>query len=196
MKENWVFFSLTRLLRASLMVTGWPADTGATCLPVCVQQRHRSTSGTTFPRSSVQSLSRVQLFAAPWITARQASLSITNSWSPLRLTSIESVMPSSHLILCRPLLLLPPIPPSESFPNEPSANCPEVVSAQFWNTHLTQATCHSPPSSVIPSPIYLVKVDKRKWGQYNTSEWDWMRLHEEYTLSDTGSSCLQLITLT
>ena len=48
----------------------------------------------------------------PWIAARQASLSITNSWSSLRLTSIESVMPSSYLILCRPLLLLPPIPPS------------------------------------------------------------------------------------
>ena len=62
--------------------------------------------------SSVQSLSCVWLFATPWITACQASLSITNSWSSLRLTSIESVMPSSHLVLCCPLLLLPPIPPS------------------------------------------------------------------------------------
>ena len=62
--------------------------------------------------SSVQSLSRVRLFATPWIAARQASLSITSSQSSLKLTSIESVMPSSHLILCRPLLLLPPIPPS------------------------------------------------------------------------------------
>ena len=62
--------------------------------------------------SSVQSLSRVRLFAAPWITVRQAYLSITNSWSSLKLTSIELVMPSSHLILCHPLLLLPPIPPS------------------------------------------------------------------------------------
>ena len=62
--------------------------------------------------SSVQSLSRVRLFATPWITARQASLSITNSQSLLKLMPIESVMPSSHLILCRPLLLLPPIPPS------------------------------------------------------------------------------------
>ena len=52
----------------------------------------------------------------PWIAARQASLSITNSRSSLRLTSIESVMPSSHLILCHPILLLPPIPPSMSFP--------------------------------------------------------------------------------
>ena len=69
--------------------------------------------------SSVQSLSRVRLFATPWITARQAPLSITNSWSSLRLTSIESVMPSSHLILCHPLLLLPPVPPSISvFSNE------------------------------------------------------------------------------
>ena len=62
--------------------------------------------------SSVQSLSRVQLFATPWIAAHQASLSITNSWSSPRLMSIESVMPSNHLILCHPLLLLPPIPAS------------------------------------------------------------------------------------
>ena len=62
--------------------------------------------------SSVQPLSRVRHFATPWIAARQASLSITNSRSLLKLMSIELVMPSSHLILCRPLLLLPPIPPS------------------------------------------------------------------------------------
>ena len=62
--------------------------------------------------SSVQSLSRVQLFETPWIAARQASLSITNSQSLPKLMSIELVMPSSHLILCRPLLLLPLIPPS------------------------------------------------------------------------------------
>ena len=69
--------------------------------------------------SSVRSLSRVQLFATPWTTARQASLSITNSRSSPRFTSIESVTPSSHLILCRPLLLLPPIPPSiRVFSNE------------------------------------------------------------------------------
>ena len=61
--------------------------------------------------SSVQSLSRVRLFATPWIAGCQASLP-TNSRSSLKLMSIESVMPYSHLILCRPLLLLPPIPPS------------------------------------------------------------------------------------
>ena len=69
--------------------------------------------------SSVQSFSHVQLFATPWIAAHQASLSITNSQNSLRLTSIESVMPSSHLILCRPLLFLPPISPSiRVFSNE------------------------------------------------------------------------------
>ena len=62
--------------------------------------------------SSVQSLSFVRLFATPWITARQASLSITICRSSLKLIFIKSVMQSSHLILCRPLLLLPPIPPS------------------------------------------------------------------------------------
>ena len=70
--------------------------------------------------SLVQSLSRVRLFVTPWITARQASLSITNSRSLLKLMPIESAMPSSHLILCRPLLL-PPIPPSiRVFSNEPT----------------------------------------------------------------------------
>ena len=69
--------------------------------------------------SSVQSLSRVQLFATPWTIARQASLSIIDSWSLLKLMSIELVMPSNHLILCHPFLLLPSIFPSiRVFSNE------------------------------------------------------------------------------
>ena len=73
--------------------------------------------------SSFQSLSHVQLFATPWTAARQASLSITNSWSLLKFISIESVMPSNHLTLCSPLLLLPSIFPSiRVFSNE-SALC-------------------------------------------------------------------------
>ena len=73
--------------------------------------------------SSVQSLSSVRLFVTPWVPACQASLSITNSWSSLKLMSIELVMPYSYLILCCPLLLLPPIPPSiRVFSNE-SALC-------------------------------------------------------------------------
>ena len=68
--------------------------------------------------SSVQWTSHVRLFVTQWIAARQASLSITTSRSSLKLTSTESVMPSSHLILCRPLLLLPPIPPIRVFSKE------------------------------------------------------------------------------
>ena len=69
--------------------------------------------------SSVQLLSHVPLFATPWTAAHQASLSITISWILLKLMSIESVMPSNHLILCRPLFLLPPISPSvRVFSNE------------------------------------------------------------------------------
>ena len=84
--------------------------------------------------SSVHSLSRVRLFMTPWITARQASLSINNSWSSLKLTSIESVMPSSYLILCCPLLLLPPIPPSTTvFSNESTLHMrwPKYLSFSF-----------------------------------------------------------------
>ena len=84
--------------------------------------------------SSVQSLSHVRLFATPWIAACQASLSITNSRSSLRFTSIQSVMLSSHLILCRPLLLLPPILPSiRVFSNESTLHMrwPEYWSFSF-----------------------------------------------------------------
>ena len=81
--------------------------------------------------SSVQLLSCVRLFTTPWIAARQASMSITNSQSSLRLTSIESVMPCSHLILYRPLLLLPPIPPSiRVFSNESTLR---MWWPKYWN---------------------------------------------------------------
>ena len=82
--------------------------------PVLQMQREHQFSSVQFSRSVVS-----KLFVTPWITARQASLSITNSQSSLKLMSIELVMPSSHLILCRPLLLLPAIPPSiRVFSNE------------------------------------------------------------------------------
>ena len=81
--------------------------------------------------SSVQSLSHVQLFATPWTTAQQASLSITTSQSPPKLMSIESVMPSNNLILCRPLLLPPSIFPSiRVFSNE-SAFC--IRWPKYWS---------------------------------------------------------------
>ena len=96
--------------------------------------------------SSVQSLSRVRLFVTPWIAARQASLSITNSRSSLRLTYIESVMTSSHLILCRPLLLLPPVPPSvRVFPSESTLR---MRWPQYWSFILSLF-----PSKEIPGLI-------------------------------------------
>ena len=92
---------------------------------------------------SVQSLSHVWLFATPWITAHQASLSITSSQSSPKLMSIESMMPSSHLILCRSLLLLPPIPLNiRVFSNE-STLCmrwPKYWSLSF---HISPSNEHS-----------------------------------------------------
>ena len=81
--------------------------------------------------SSVQSLSRVQLFATPWTTVHQASLSITDSWSPPKPMSLVSVMPSNHLILCCPLLLLPSIFPSiKVFSNELALR---IRWPKYWN---------------------------------------------------------------
>ena len=95
---------------------------------------------------SDQSLSHVRLLATPWIAARQASLSITNSQSSLRLTSIESMIPSSHLILCRPLLLLPPIPPSiRVFSNQSTLR---VREPKYWSFSFSII-----PSKEIPGPI-------------------------------------------
>ena len=129
--------------------------------------------------SSVQSLRRVRLFATPWIAARQASLSITISWSSLRLTSIESVMPSSHLILGRLLLLLPPIPPSiRVFSNEltllmrwpkywsfsfsiiPSKEIPGLISFRMdWLDLLTvQGTLKSLPQHHSSKASILVRI--------------------------------------
>ena len=96
--------------------------------------------------SSVQLLSRVRLFATPWLAAHQASLSITISRSSLRFMSIESVMPSSHLILGRPLLLLPPIPPSiRVFSNESTLR---MRWSKYWSFSLSII-----PSKEIPGLI-------------------------------------------
>ena len=137
--------------------------------------------------SSVQWLSRVRLFATPSIAACQASLSITNSRSSLRLMSVESVMPSSHLILCRPLLLLLPIPPSiRIFTNEstlpmrwpkywsfsfsiiPSKEHPELISFRMdWLDLLAvQGTLksllqhHSSKASILQCSAFLFKTLK------------------------------------
>ena len=98
------------------------------------------------PISLVQSLSRVQLFATPWIAASQDSVFITNFWSSLKLTSIESVMPSSYLILCHPLLFLPPIPPSiRVFSNESTLRmkCPD-----YWSFSLNISPSNEHPELI------------------------------------------------
>ena len=102
---------------------------------VSVSEKMQLTPWFILPFSSVQSVSRVRLFATPWIAARQASPSITNSRSSLRLMSIESVMPSSHLILCHPLLLLSPIPLSiRVFSNESTLR---MRWPQYWSFSLS-----------------------------------------------------------
>ena len=94
-----------------------------------------------FISQSVQSLSHVRLFATPWAAARQASLSITNSQSPPKPMSIESVMPSSHLILCHPLLLLPTIPASiRVFSRESTQH--EVAKVLEFQLHMSPSNKH------------------------------------------------------
>ena len=98
---------------------------------------------------SVQSLSRVQFFGTPWTTAHQASLSITNSWSLLKLICIKSVMPSNHLILCHPLLLLPSIFPNiRIFSNESVLH---IRWPKYWSFSF----------SISPSNEYLGKISFR-----------------------------------
>ena len=96
--------------------------------------------------SSVQSLSRVWLFETPWIAACQASLSITNSQSSPKLMCIESEMPSSHLILCRPLLLLPPIPPSIRIFSDESAL--HMRWPKYWSFSLSISPSNEHPGLV------------------------------------------------
>ena len=90
---------------------------------------------------SVQSLSRVWLFATPWTAACQASLSITNSWSLLRLTSIESVMPSNHLILCRPFLILLQYLPALGFFSSESVLC--IRWPKYWSFSISLSNDYS-----------------------------------------------------
>ena len=96
--------------------------------------------------SSVQSLSHVWLFATPWTTARHASLSITNSQSSLKLTSIESVMPSSHLILCHPLFLRPPVPPSIRVFSIESTLC--MRWPKYWSFSFSIIPCKEHPGLI------------------------------------------------
>ena len=96
--------------------------------------------------SSVQLLSRVWLFATPWTVARQASLSITNSWRLLKLMSIESVMPSNHIIFCRPILLLPSVFPSiRVFSNESALH---IRWPKYWSFSFNTSPSNEHPELI------------------------------------------------
>ena len=161
------------------------------------EEFHGQRSLVGYSLSSVQSLSHVQLFAAPWIAACQASLSITNSWSSLTLTSIESVMPSSHLILCRPLLLLPPIPPSiRVFSNESTLR---MRWPQYWSFSFSII-----PSKEIPGLISFrmdwldllqVKCIQSKKKFLLWVSWIYVKLLLHTTISDIHESCICTTTI-
>ena len=128
---------------------------------------------------SVQSPSHVRLFATPLTAARQASLSITNSWNLPKLMSIESVMPSNHLILCHPLLPLPSIPPSiRVFSNE-STLC--MRWPKFWSFSLNMS-----PSNAHPGPIsFRMAVHSPLISWWVTSSIIWIFSLPWYCLSCT-----------
>ena len=115
-------------------------------LEIVIRKNVKRKKQISYQFSSVQSLSRVQLFVTPLIAARQASLSITNFRSSLKLKSINSVMPYSHLILCRSLLLLPPIPPSiRVFSNDSTLH---MRWPKYWSFSVSIS-----PSKEHPGPI-------------------------------------------
>ena len=121
---------------------------------------------------SVPSLSRVRLFVTPWIAAHQASLSITISWSSLRLMSIESMMPSSHLILGRLLLLLPPIPPSiRVFSNESTLH---MKWPKYWSFSFSISPSNEHPGLISFRMDWLdllaVQVTLRSLLQHHSSK--------------------------
>ena len=121
--------------------------------------------------SSVQSLSHVQLFVTPWTAACQAFLSITNSWSLLKLMSSESVMPSNHFILCRPLLLLPSIFPSiRVFSNESVLH---IRWPKYWNFNFSIS------SSNEYSRLISVKID---WSDLFAFQGTFMSLFQHQSL--------------
>ena len=146
--------------------------------------------------SSVQSLSRVRLFATPWIAARQASLSITSSQSSPKLMCIESMMPSSHLILCRPLLLLPLIPPSITvFSSESTLR---IRWPKYWSFSLSISSSNEHPGLISFRMDWLdllaVQGTLKSFLQHHSSNasilqhWAFFILHLSYPYITTGKT--------
>ena len=152
-----------------------------------------------FQFSSVQSLSRVRLFATPWIAARQASLSTTNSRSSPKLMSIESVMPSSHFILCHPLLLLPSIPPSiRVFSNESTLH---MRWPKYWSFSFNISPSNEHPGLIFRMDwldILAVQGTLKSLLQHHTSKASILRCSAFFTvqLSHTYMTTGKTIALT
>ena len=153
---------------------------------------------------SDQMLSRVRLFATPCIAARQASLSITNSWSSLRLMSIESVMPSSHLILCRHLLLLPPNPPSiRVFSNESTLR---MRWPKYWSFSFSIIPSKEIPGLIsfridwLKSSLFLLHliselIVSHQLAVKNTKIWKITYFNRNLRIQDSNSNVLPFQTL-
>ena len=133
---EWVNLGFTSQLHHSEVLWPWAKELTSLNLNFNIYKRF----------SSVQLLSCVQLFATPWSAACQASLSITNSQSLLKLMPIESMMPSSHLILCRPLLLLPPIPPSIRVFSNDSTLC--MRWPKYWSFSFSTSPSNEHPGLI------------------------------------------------
>ena len=130
--------------------------------------------------SSVQSLSRVRLFATPWIAARQASLSIANSRSSLKLMCIELVMSSSHLILCCPLLLLPSI-----FKASGSFQMSQLLASGGWSIRVSASTSVLPMNTQDGSPLEWtgwISLQSKSLLQHHSSETSILRPSAFFTV--------------
>ena len=131
--------------------------------------------------SSIQWLSRVRLLVTPWTAARQASLSINNSWSLLKLVSIELVMPSNHLILCCPLLLLPSIFPSIRIFSNGSALC--ITWPKYWSFSLNISPSNENPGLISLQSKGLSRVfsnttvQKNQFSVAQVSLWSNSHIH-------------------
>ena len=150
----------------------------------------------------VLSLSHVWLFATPWTTARQASLSITNSQSLLRLISIELVMPSNHLILCRPLLLLPSIFPSIRVFSNDSVLCNRWPNYWSFSFNISPSKQHSGLISLRMDWLDLLAVMNIKFtmednilAKKHLTDGEWCRIGEKGVHESLSSSKLSVLSL-
>ena len=149
--------------------------------------------GTSVQFSSFQSLSHVRLVATPWIATSQASLSITNSRNSLKLMSIKSVMPSSHLILCRPLLLLPQILPSSSVFSNESTHCMRWLKCWSFSFNISPSSEHPGLISFRLDWLDLLAVQELSRVFSSTTVQKYQFFSAQPSLWSNSHICLQLL---